>query len=61
MYLPWLHSTVWKGPEPMIGGLFWKLVVAALPLTLLQMCSGMIGTTMASMLDFGFSVVMSTV
>ena len=61
MYLPLLHSTTWKGPEPMIGGVFWKLVVASSPLTLLQMCSGMIGTTIASMLDLGLSVVMSTV
>ena len=36
-------------------------MVASSPLTLLQMCSGMIGTTIASMLDLGLSVVMSTV
>ena len=37
----------------MIGGLFWKLLDAALPETLLQMCSGTIGIHMRRMLALG--------
>ena len=37
----------------MIGGLFWKLVPAALPEIFDQMCCGRMGTTMRSMLALG--------
>src|SRR5665647_2981441 len=61
MYLPFLTSTVWNGPVPMIGGLLAKLVLASLPGTFAQMCSGRIGIHRRSMLALGLLQVILTV
>ncbi|OPZ43334.1 MAG: hypothetical protein BWY94_01902 [Actinobacteria bacterium ADurb.BinA094] len=58
---PFFHSTVWKGPEPMIGGSFLNLFSTSEGSTLLQMCSGSMGTQRASMFAFGFEQVNTTV
>ena len=60
-YELFFHSTHMKGPEPTIGGLFWKPFAAASGVTFDQTCSGTIGTQWRSMSGFGCEQVNSTV
>ena len=59
-YSPFFHSTVWNGPEPMIGGGFLNLFSTSLGGTLLQMCSGRIGIHSPSMFALGLEQVNTT-
>jgi hypothetical protein len=57
---PFFTSTVWNGPEPMIGAGFWKLFPASAGLILLQICSGRMGIQSPSILALGFEHVNTT-
>ena len=59
-YEAFFTSTVWKGPEPMIGGGFWNFFSASVGLILLQMCSGRIGIHSPSMFALGLLHVNTT-